>query len=124
MSAATFDRAALNRMYRYCFALTNDEDAAYDLLQDALERYLRASREDLEAPAAFLRRIIRNRFVDGLRDRGARLLDDPEDTDPDCLAIGFPSLDNLLIAEQDLERIWALLDPFERELLHLWARGG
>ena len=124
MSAPTFDRAALNRMYRYCFSLTNNEDAAYDLLQDGLERYLRASREGVADTTAFLRRIIRNRFIDGLRDRDAALRDDREPVDPDCLAIGFSSLDDVLVAEQDLERIWGLLDPFERELLHLWALEG
>lgn len=123
-STFIFDRAALNRAYRYCFSLTGDEDAAYDLLQDGLERYLRAPRTDIETPSAFLRGIIRNRFLDGLRDPGARLLGEVTDMDPDCLAIGFPSLENLVMAEQDLERVWALLDPFERELLHLWALEG
>lgn len=124
MNAASFDRAALNRMYKYCFALTNDEDAAYDLLQDGLERYLRASRDIVDNPSAFLRRIIRNRFIDGLRDRGARILGDGGETDPNCLSIGFSSLETLAIAEQDLDRIWSRLDPLERELLSLWALEG
>ena len=75
-------------------------------------------------PVASLRRIIRNRFIDCLRNRGARILDDCEETDPNCLAIGFPSLESLAIAEQDLERIWSRLDPLERELLNLWALEG
>ena len=124
MNAATFDRTALNRMYRYCFTLTNDQDAAYDLLQDGLERYMRASGSAVDDPPSFLRRIIRNRFIDGLRDRGARILDDCDATDPDCLAIGFSSLESLAIAEQDLEHIWSRLDPLERELLNLWALEG
>ena len=124
MSAGIFDRAALNRMYRYCYSLTNDKDAAYDLLQDGLERYLQARPQPAREPAAYLRRIIRNRFVDGLRNRGARLLDDAVDTDPDCVAIGFSSLESVVIAQQDLERIWDRLDAFDRELLHLWALEG
>ena len=124
MSASTFDRTALNRMYRYCYSLTNNEDAAYDLLQDGLERYLRVRPDAPMAPFSYLRRIVRNRFIDGLRDRGAQILDNAAEIDPDCVAIGFGSLEGTVIAQQDLERIWDVLDPFERELLHLWALEG
>lgn len=75
--------------------------------------------DGLEFPAAFPRRIIRNCFIDGLRDRGARVLDECEGTHPDCVAIGFSSLESLAIAEQELERIWSRLEPLEVELPNL-----
>ena len=124
MSRHLFDRAELNRMYRYCFALTNDEDAAFDLLQDGLERYLRSASDAPAHPMAFLRRILRNRFIDGLRARGARPDGEAETLDDEGPSDGLDSLDGLMIANQELERIWSRLDPFERELLTLWAVEG
>ena len=124
MSRKDFDRAALNRMYRYCYSLTNDKDAAYDLLQDGLERFVRASADLPGDSFAFLRRIIRNRYIDGLRDKGARLLEEAAQTDPDCVAIGFASLESTVIAQDELEHVWEAREPFERELLHLWALEG
>ena len=50
-------------MYRYCLALTKHEAAAYDLLQDGLERYLRSAPTDAREPIALLRRILRNRSM-------------------------------------------------------------
>lgn len=124
MSGGCFDRAFLDRMYRYCCSLTNDEDAAYDLLQDGLERFLCADRSHVDSPSGFLSRIIRNRFIDMLRAAGKRPFDDPADLDPDCVAIGFASIEQMAITDQSLERIWSALDASQRELLHLWAVEG
>ena len=61
MTQIPFDASDLNRMYRYCAALTGDPSSAYDLLQDGLERYLRSDSSKVETPMALLRRILRNR---------------------------------------------------------------
>ena len=124
MADGPFDREMLNRMYRYCLALTKHEAAAYDLLQDGLERYLRAAPAHARDPMALLRRILRNRFIDGLRNRGEQLHAETTSLDPECLAIGFGSLEDVAIATQTLERIWDGLGAFERELLLLWAVEG
>jgi len=124
MAESPFDRAMLNRLYRYCLALTKHEAAAYDLLQDGLERYLRSAPADARDPMALLRRILRNRFIDGLRDRGEQLLSEATSLEPECLAIGFGSLEDVAIATQTLEQIWERLGPFDRELLLLWAVEG
>ncbi|MBK1705517.1 RNA polymerase sigma factor [Halochromatium glycolicum] len=124
MADGPFDRAMLNRLYRYCLALTKHEAAAYDLLQDGLERYLRSAPADPDDPMALLRRILRNRFVDGLRNRGEQLLSEAVPLEPECLAIGFGSLEDIAITTQTLEQIWDRLGPFDRELLLLWALEG
>jgi RNA polymerase sigma-70 factor (ECF subfamily) len=124
MASSPFDRAMLNRLYRYCLALTKHEAAAYDLLQDGLERYLRSAPADPDDPMALMRRILRNRFIDGLRNRGEQLLDEATSLEPECLAIGFGSLEDIAIATQTLEQIWDRLGPFDRELLLLWALEG
>jgi RNA polymerase sigma-70 factor (ECF subfamily) len=124
MAGGPFDRAMLNRLYRYCLALTKHEAGAYDLLQDGLERYLRSAPNDPDDPMALMRRILRNRFIDGLRNRREQMLNKATPLEPDCVAIGFGSLEDIAIATQTLEQIWDRLGPFDRELLLLWALEG
>jgi len=123
MAGVPFDRAALDRAYRYCLALTGHEAAAYDLLQDGLERYLR-NVENADNPRAMLYRIIHNRFIDTRRTSRDDLHDDFNALDDQCLSLGFHGLDDMVIAQQELAIIWQGLTPAERELLHLWAVEG
>ncbi|MDZ7753891.1 MAG: sigma-70 family RNA polymerase sigma factor [Gammaproteobacteria bacterium] len=123
MTGAPFDREALQSAYRYCLALTGHEAAAYDLLQDGLERYLRGV-EAAENPRAMLYRILHNRFIDTRRTSRDTLHDDIDALDDHCLSLGFHGLDDMVIAQQELAIIWQGLAPAERELLHLWAVEG
>jgi len=118
------DRTALQRLYRYGFSLTHDQDAAYDLLQDALEISLRKTPDKLEAAIGYVQRIMRNRFIDQYR-RDNRYptvsldsnADDPINIDPRVL-------EDIVVAEQEVESIMAMLEPLERELLFFWAVEG
>ncbi len=123
MEPPLFDQAALNSAYRYCHALTGDQTAAYDLLQDGLERYLR-SRIKADNPQAMLRRILRNRFIDTLRMGHDDLHDELDAHDNQLVSLGFSSVEDLIVVQDGLERIWRQLEPGERELLHLWAVEG
>ena len=124
MARIPFDASDLNGMYRYCVALTGDASSAYDLLQDGLERYLRTHSPEVRTPMALLRRILRNRHIDVCRTNHDKDQDTLEALDRQAVDIGFSTLENMLVAEQEVERIWAMLDPRERELLHLWALEG
>lgn len=123
MSAIPFDRDALNRAYRYCCSLCNDPTAAADLLQDGLERYLR-SEVHPDNPDAMLRRILHNRFIDTLRTRRQEDPIDSGNLDAQLLVMGLNSLEDQVIAQDELDRLWHSLQPAERELLHLWAVDG
>lgn len=118
-----FDDATLHGLYRYGLSLTNEPARAYDLLHDALERYLgrEQSGKAVETPQYYVRRIMRNRFIDELRRQRRFPLQSLEQLDDSTAAAGFQSLDDLLITQQRTESIWAQLNPLERELLHLWA---
>lgn len=122
MSDVLFSRDMLDRMFRYCRALTGEEAGAYDLLQDGLERYLRLT-DPAEHPEALLRRILRNRFIDTRR-AARRWGLEPLQDDAGALSHGFHGLEEILIVQDDLARIWLHLTPLERELLHLWAVEG
>lgn len=130
-----FDRDALNSAFRYCCALTGCESRAADLLQDGLERYLRREQSAKEADKArdqgvMLRRILRNRHIDLCRCDHTHLQDDltrldDQDAGASSLgSIGFQCLEDLILAQDELEQIWTQLTASERELLHLWAVEG
>ena len=119
-----FDRATLNRLYRYAYALSGGEAPAYDLLQDTVERCLRRPPGDLACPEAYARRVMRNRFID----LGRRAKASPEQLDEkgdvELLAIDTHCLEQLMITRDQLEHVWTLLDAFEREILYFWAVEG
>lgn len=121
---AVFEREALNRLYRYAYTLCADEAAAYDLLQDTVERCLRQPPGEMVCPEAYARRVMRNRFIDiGRRTRSA-----PEqsslDGESEMLAIDTHCLESLVVTEDLVRRAWGLMDPFEREILYYWAVEG
>lgn len=111
----------LQRLYRYGYSLTAHEAAAYDLLQDALESYLRTPPRAPAATESYLRSTMRNRFIDQLR-RAQRFPSESYDDGADA-AVDFDvhTLEDLAIAELDLDTVWRLLDPYDREILYLWA---
>lgn len=120
----TFDKPALNELYRYCYSLTNNEASAFDLLQDGLERFLRLDRGDIEAPVAYLRRLMRNHHIDQLRHNHRFPEQSLDETPENTLGIGLQVLENETIAAHDLETIWGLLNTTERDILYLWAEQG
>lgn len=121
----TFDQATLNELYRYCYGLTNNEAAAFDLLQDGLERYLkRCDRRRIDNPVAYLRRLLRNQFIDQLRHTQRFPQQSLDDTPESTLGIGLKLLEDESIAAHDLQTVWAYLEPREREILYLWAMQG
>lgn len=117
-----FSETELNQFYRYCYTLTRNEASAYDLLHDALEKYL-ASTKAITAKKAFIQTIIRNRFIDNLRAsqrRDYQCFDDNQD----YIDFDVKTLESLVINEDMIEQILAMLNPVEREILYFWAIEG
>lgn len=116
------DQALFDQLYRYCCSLTGDDDEAFDLLHDALERYLASGRGAAEISKFYMMRIIRNRFIDDWR-RRRRIQAEPFD-DQKHLDFDVATLEQVTIARDTLETLWAGFDPVEREILFLWAVEG
>ena len=117
-----FNRAELNKLYRYGYSLCANQDDAYDLLQYALEKYLNkpagySSASDL----AYVRTIMRNRFVDDYR-KSTRFPE--EEYDDSLVVIDETTLEDVIVAQFDLEIIWKELNIMEREVLYYWAIEG
>lgn len=112
----------LNRLYRYALSLSNDRDAAYDLLQGALLRVLETKAEAIESLQAYTMRVIRNLHYDNVR-RSGRIAWAPLDESA-ALDIDFAPLEQTVEDEQAIGRLMSQMDDEERELLYLWAVEG
>jgi len=118
-----FDREALNRLYRYCCALCDQESDAFDLLQSGVERCLRAPPENPAAGHAYAMRIIRNLFIDQYR-RRQTLAFESFDEATHAVDYDIASLEDLVLDRTELDWIWPSLSFIEREILFLWAVEG
>lgn len=118
-----FDQADLNRFYRYALSLCAIEADAYDLLQSALEKYLHAkNRDTIDYPEAYIRRIIRNLYIDQYRRQQRQPADEFDELQHSTISdISGHSLEQIMINKSTLESLWCKLNDKERELLYLWA---
>jgi RNA polymerase sigma-70 factor (ECF subfamily) len=117
-----FNKNDLNKLYQYALSLSRHEDIAYDLLQSALEKYLKKSPESIENPMAYLKTIIRNLFFDLERHNKIIPMVSTESDELDRIeAFDATSMDDVLIDEHDVQRLTEKLSSEENELLYLWA---
>jgi RNA polymerase sigma factor (sigma-70 family) len=112
----------LNSLYRYAMTLCHQRDNAYDLLQSALEKYLieqKCQRGAVENPMAFVRTLIRNRFIDQYR--YDRRWDTQVYEDFSTYDISPVRLEQVSIDAQTLDNVWSELCPLDRDILYHWA---
>jgi len=117
------DKEQLNQLYRFAISLTNNEDQAYDLLQTCIEKYLKAKLSDIEAPIAYLKRMIRNEFIDQTRKRRFYQEVDTEVRDriSDENSLNEVSIEDIFVQQSEVTALLGTMQPEERELLYLWA---
>lgn len=116
-----FSQDELNQLYRYALSLSAQEDVAYDLLQAALERYLKKS-PAAEKSLAYLKIIIRNLFFDQQRrNKILPMISIESDEIAHIEPVDITLLDDLLINQQEVDRLTSMLSSEENELLYLWA---
>lgn len=117
-----FDKQALQQLYRYCYSLTCDSQNAHDLLQNALEKFIRASNNKIH-PVAYMKGIIRNQFIDDCRKNKIVQFESIDDTEPPA-DFDVQTLESIVISENMVEQVLRYLDPDEREIIYLWAIEG
>jgi len=118
-----FDKQQLDQLYRYCYALTTHRDNAYDLLQTSLEKYLKQPSSNRQSELPYLRRIIRNQFIDNIRREKCVEFESLSES-AEVIAIDSQPLDDMIIHEELVEIMWSFLDVSEREIIFLWAIEG
>lgn len=117
------NKELLNQLYRFAVSLTNNEDQAYDLLQSCIEKYLKANKADIDTPVAYLKRMIRNEFIDQTRRKRFQYEVDPETIDKinNESALEDISLEDIFIQQSEVSALLGTMNSEERELLYLWA---
>ncbi len=117
------DKELLNQLYRFAISLTNNDDQAYDLLQTCVEKYLKANLADIEMPVAYLKRMIRNEFIDQTRKKRFY-----QEVEPEVLcrisdqnSLDALSLEDVFVQQSEVTALLGTMQPEERELLYLWA---
>lgn len=118
-----FDQPTLNRLYRYCHSLCEQESDAFDLLQTAVERCLRSPPENPDAGCRYAMRIIRNVFIDEYR-RKQTIAFELFDEASHAIDYDIASLEDVVLERKELERVWPTLSIVEREILFMWAVEG
>ena len=116
------DREMLQTLYRYAYALTANEADAYDLLQSSIETSLSRPAETVDKCTAYIRVIMRNRFIDEYRRKQSFPMENIEDYSP--VSMDESSLEDVVIAGHDLAELWETFDPIDREVLFFWAVEG
>ena len=114
-----FNRQELNKLYRYGFTLSGNRDKAYDLLHGAIESYLNKRHSDIENKTAYVKRAMRNRFIDEFRQTQKFPNETFDDNAP--VSMDASALEDIVIAEHDIAIVWDMLDATEREILYYWA---
>lgn len=118
-----YDRPMLDRLFRYCYTLCDQESDAFDLLQIGVERALSNPPSNPKATYNYTIRIIRNAFIDNLRRKHKHPLEEYDET-IHLIDWDVENLEKLLIDRSELAHIWEALKPIEREILFLWAVEG
>ena len=117
-----FQNDEWNHLYRYCFSLTKQEDSAYDLLHNAVEKFLAKPPANVNCKKAYLRQIARNQFIDQYRFKKRYPEESLSDNEP--INLTTEPLEKVMIDQQTLNIVWQELNHEESELMFLWSVEG
>jgi RNA polymerase sigma-70 factor (ECF subfamily) len=115
-----FSEADLNRYFRYALSLTGNEDDAFDLLQQSVEKYLRTDPSEVKKPASYFYRIVRNQFIDDYRQKNSRPMEEYDDLTT-VVEMNPKTFEEVYIDQKDVLFLLEKLSPQDRELLYFWA---
>ncbi len=115
-------REELDSLLAYGIALVGNRDEGFELLQACIEKYLRLPPAEVQHPVAYLRRMMRNRFIDDQRWHHrweSESYDDELHSGQDDR-----DLETMLVNRIAIETVWKKMTAAEREIVHLWALEG
>lgn len=119
-----FNKAELNKLYRYCCALCDNNADAFDLLQISIEKCLKRPPQEMKALHRYTLKIIRNSFIDGHRSKKNLPLEEFDEAIHTTVDHSIQSLESALITRSELDAVWPLLSYIEREIVFLSAVEG
>ena len=118
-----FSADQLNNFYRYCFSLTGEEHEAYDLLQSSIEKFLNIDANNIENKSAYIKKIIRNHYIDECRKR-SKIDEEQYDETVTYVDMNTDSLEKIIASQYQVEEVWRQLTVSEREIMYFWAVEG
>jgi len=122
MSDKVLGESQLQSLYQYAVVLSQHRDDAYDLLQSAIESYLvtvKRGNEAIECPLAYVRALIRNRYIDHYRYRQRWQSETFEELA--LYDISPVNIEKLVIDAIEIKGLWAQLSVEDRDILYHWA---
>ncbi len=125
MNQAEFSADELNQLYRYACSLLGKQQDAFDLLHNALEKYIKSSSPaGRSKPMAYMRSIMRNHHIDQLRHDALIQWDDYDEQQTVSVDLNWNTLEQNRIAEDEAEQLLKQMTGIEREMMFLWAVEG
>lgn len=118
------DNDLLQKLYRYAYTLTDNEPDAYDLLHDVLEKYFSNNQKSLDCTEAWLKTLIKNRYIDLWRRSKKIQLEPLGKIHEELIDLDLRNLEDLVVLADEFEMIWKQLSDDEREILYYWAIEG
>ena len=112
------ERTQLQLLYQYGLSLTRHADDAHDLLQGALERWLKQGGVS-DTPEAYIRKIMRNLYIDECRRKQCVAFEPLQENAP--VELNEVSLEQQYMDSDITEQLLKQLNAAEREVLFLWA---
>ncbi len=121
MSNTLLSPDQLQGLFRYAMVLCQHEANAHDLLQASLEVWLLEVRNGKTVlnPEAYLRTLIRHRFIDAYRKQ--QRWQEHSFEEQATYDISPLDLEQLHIDQQQLDSLWKTLSPQDRDILYHWA---
>lgn len=116
-----FKKDQLNQLYRYALSLCRHEETAYDLVQSAVERFLRKKPKQVEQPLAYIKTTIRHLYFDLQRHNKVIPMISLEEPGVSIVEIVDDGMEDILISQQQVQSLIGGLSTEESELLYLWA---
>jgi RNA polymerase sigma-70 factor (ECF subfamily) len=116
-----FKKDQLNQLYHYALSLCRHEETAYDLVQGAVERFLRKNPQSVEQPLAYVKTTIRHLYFDIQRHNKVVPMVSLEESDASVVEAVDDGMEGILISQQQVQGLISSLNTEENELLYLWA---
>lgn len=116
------DRELLQKLFQYGVSLTKNADDSHDLLQSAIEKWIKQGKPIVHL-SAYLRKTMRNLFIDECRRKNIVAFEPLVDDQSNIAELHADEnvLEKELVDSDMVQRLSNQLNAAENETLFLWA---
>ena len=111
-----FSKKLINKYYRYAYSLCGDQELAYDMLHDVIERLIRnGNTEDIKD--SYMYNALRNRSIDHWRKETKRKNESIDEVP--LVELSTPSFEDVIVDKDQMSSILGQISQEEQSLLFL-----